>query len=160
MIVRMIVRQGVAQDAPAMVAILNQIIAIGGTTAHQVPMSEADLRRYYIDGAEAITCVVAEEAGEIIGWQAIGWWRGESHIGSFVKPGIQARGIGAALFAKSVDAARAAGLSVIHASIRADNVPGLAFYAKMGFVDYAVDAGFALSDGRVVGRIERRFDLI
>lgn len=153
------IRQGTAADAAAMAAILNEIIAIGGTTAHQVAMPEAEVQRYYVDGAEAITCVVAEQAGEIIGWQAVGLWRGESHIGSFVKPGTQARGIGLALFAMTCDLARAKGLTEIFASIRADNVPGLAYYAKIGFVDIGHDPDFALADGRVVGRVERRIVL-
>lgn len=143
-----------------MAAILNEIIAIGGTTAHQRPMSDAEVQLHYIDGEETITCVLAEAEGAVIGWQAVGWWRGECHIGSFVKPGTQARGVGVQMFAKTCDLARAAGVSVIHASIRADNRPGLAYYAKLGFVDISVDASFALNDGRVVGRIERQFNLI
>jgi len=76
-----------------------------------------------------------------------------------VQPGSQARGIGAALFAASVAAARAAGLRVLNATIRADNVPGLAYYARRGFVDYATDPEWALADGRKVGKVSRRFDL-
>lgn len=155
----MIIRQGKAKDAAVMAAILNEIIVIGGTTAHQLPMSETEVQRYFVDGAEAITCVVAEVAGCVIGWQAVGWWREESHIGSFVKAGTQARGIGAQMFAMTCDLARAAGLSIIHASIRADNAPGLAYYAKMGFSDIGFDAAFALNDGTVVGRVERLFNL-
>lgn len=155
----MIIRKGKTQDAAAMAAILNEIIAIGGTTAHQSPMSAAEVQRYFVDGEEAISCVVAEAEGVPIGWQAIGWWRNEPHIGSFVKVGTQARGIGAQMFALTCGLARAAGLSVIHASIRADNASGLAYYAKMGFVDIGHDAEFALNDGTVVGRVERTFKL-
>lgn len=156
----MIVRKALTKDTLAMTLLLNEIIAIGGTTAHQDPMSQETVQHYFVDGAPTICCIVAEQEGQIIGWQAVGWWREEPHIGSFVKPGIQAKGVGAQMFALTRDLAKAAGLTVIHASIRADNVPGLAYYAKMGFADYATDPHFTLNDGTVVGRIERRFDLV
>ena len=52
-----------------------------------------------------------------------------------------------------------AGVTAIIASIRADNVPGLAYYARLGFVDFAHDPDFALTDGRIVGRVHRRYDI-
>ena len=63
------------------------------------------------------------------------------------------------MFSLTRKLAHKAGLTEIHASIRADNVPGLAYYARMGFADYGHDPDFALADGRVVGRVLRRFDL-
>lgn len=155
----MIVRQAVPADAPAMAVLLNRIIAIGGTTAHQKPMTAETVQDHYIDGPDCITSVVAEAEGQIIGWQAIGWWHGGAHIGSFVDPDVQAKGTGAALFAETLQAAKAAGLSEIHASIRADNVPGLAYYARIGFQDMGFDPDFALNDGTKVGRVNRRFAL-
>ncbi len=155
----MIVRNAAPQDAAAMAALLNRIIKIGGTTAHQVAKTADDVRADYIDGLDCVTSVVAVVDGQIIGWQAIGWWHGDAHIGTFVDPDIQAKGTGAALFAQTLIAAKAAGLRDIHASIRADNVPGLAYYARIGFQDYAFDPEFALNDGTKVGRISRRFDL-
>lgn len=155
----MIVRHAAPDDAEAMSGLLNRIIAIGGTTAHQVPKSALQVRQDYIDGPDCVTSVVAEAAGKILGWQAVGWWQGDAHIGTFVEPGIQARGIGAALFAQTLIAVRRAGLTTLHASIRADNVPGLAYYARIGFRDHATDPGFALKDGTTVGRVHRRLDL-
>ena len=153
------VRAARPEDAAAMALVLNRIIEIGGTTAHEVAKTPADIRAHYIDGGGCVTCVVAEAENRLIGWQAIGWYQGDAHIGSFVSPDIQAKGIGAALFTLTLNLARAAGLTEIHAAIRADNVPGLAYYARIGFVEIGREAGFALSDGRVVGRVLRRFDL-
>ncbi len=70
----MIARKALPSDAPAMADLLNRIIAIGGTTAHEQPKSPEDIRDNYIDGAGTITCVVAETAGRVIGWQSIGWY--------------------------------------------------------------------------------------
>ena len=58
-----------------------------------------------------------------------------------------------------IAAARAAGVAVLNATIRADNRPGLAYYARLGFVDYSADPGWALKSGAVVGRVSRRLDL-
>ena len=143
-----------------MAEVLNAIIAAGGTTAHQHPMTDADLRTHYIDGPGVETCLLAEAAGQVIGWQSLGEWKGEPHIGTFVRIGTQARGIGAALFDATCAAARARGLTRIIAHIRADNAPGLAYYTRIGFHDIGGDPGFALEDGRVVGRVFRRFDLV
>ncbi len=153
------VRQSRPEDAAAMTAILNRIIEIGGTTAHEVPRTETEVRRDYIDGPGVQTSVVAEVGGQVVGWQSVAIWHGESHIGSFVQPGLQAGGVGAALFALTCKLARIAGLTRIEAAIRADNVPGLAYYARIGFADIAQEPGFALQDGRVVGRVHRRFIL-
>lgn len=142
-----------------MAALLNEIIVLGGTTAHQHPKSAAMVRRDYIDGPDVQTSVVAEDGGRLIGWQSSGLWQGESHIGTFVQPGVQARGVGAALFALTRAQAQAAGITRIAATIRADNVPGLAYYARLGFRDTGADPGFALENGTVVGRIHRHLDL-
>ena len=56
-------------------------------------------------------------------------------------------------------AARGAGVTVLNATIRADNAPGLGYYARRGFVDYAEDPDFRLKSGARVGRVSRRFDL-
>lgn len=155
----MIIRSAKPDDATDMAAILNQIIAIGGTTAHQSPKTPETIRHDYIDGPDTITCVVAEQAGSIIGWQSIGWHHGDAHIGSFVDPHIQAKGIGAQLFDETLRLSRAAGLTGIFATIRADNVPGLAYYARLGFTDIASEPGYALNTGEVVGRVHRKLTL-
>ncbi|MEO5613826.1 MAG: GNAT family N-acetyltransferase [Cypionkella sp.] len=159
----MIIRSAAPQDATAMTALQNEIIQIGGTTAYQQPRSTDAVLGSYISGPEVIACHLAEEQGQVLGFQVVGRWpglpEGWADIGTFVQPRLQARGIGVALFAASLTAARAAGVKVLNASIRADNVPGLAYYARRGFVDYASNPDWAMADGRKVGRISRRFDL-
>ncbi|MGV8954520.1 MAG: GNAT family N-acetyltransferase [Cypionkella sp.] len=155
----MIARKALPSDAPAMADLLNRIIAIGGTTAHETAKSPDHIRDHYIDGAGTITCVVAEDAGRVIGWQSIGWSHDEPHIGSFVDPEVQAKGTGAVMFALTRDLALQAGLTEIIASIRADNIPGLAYYARIGFVDIRHEPDFALSTGQITGRITRRYPL-
>ena len=154
----MIVRAAVPQDAEGMALVVNAVIAVGGTTAHEHAKSVEAVRRDYITKPELRSSVVAEDGGVVIGWQSVEFWKGALHIGTFVDPGIQARGIGAALFAATCGILRPLAPAHIIASIRADNVPGLAYYARMGFRDVAQEPEFALKDGRVDGRVHRRFD--
>lgn len=155
----MIIREATAADAGAMAGLLNRIIAIGGTTAHETPMAAEMIRLGYIEGRDCLSCVVAEAAGRVVGWQAVGWDCDEAHIGTFVDPDLQANGTGGALFALTRTLCLAKGVTDIFASIRADNVPGLAYYTRLGFADIGADPGFALRSGQVVGRIHRKLSL-
>jgi GNAT superfamily N-acetyltransferase len=159
----MIVRQAVPGDAAAMADLLNTIIRIGGTTAHEREMSVDQIAEYYITGPAVISCHVALRDGRLIGFQAVdrndklapGW----GDIGTFVAPDVQRSGAGQGLFQATLAAARAAGIVTINATIRADNVPGLGYYTRRGFQDYAADPDYRLSDGTRVGRMSKRFDL-
>lgn len=155
----MIVRPATPDDAAGMAAILNAVIALGGTTAHEVPKTVDEVCEGYVTGPDVLSAVVYEDAGGIVGWQSVEMYHGDPHIGTFVQPGVQAKGIGGALFSLTCQTLRNSGTSYIIAYIRADNVPGLAYYARIGFRDIGQDPDFALSDGRKVGRIHRRFDL-
>lgn len=159
------VRPTVRADAPALADLLNEIIAAGGTTAYEVPFTPESFADAHIDGPGVITSMVAQDdGGRPMGFQILlasdtlgtGW----GDIGTFARRGSTTRGIGSSLFAATRAAAIAAGLKAINATIRADNKGGLAFYAKMGFVDYAVARAIPLTDGTPVDRISRRYDLI
>ncbi|MCB6177713.1 GNAT family N-acetyltransferase [Rhodobacter sp. Har01] len=159
----MIIRPATLADAPAMTDLLNRIIAIGGTTAHQHPKPAERVLVDCIDGPHTLTCMVAELDGRVVGFQSVGrnpqLPASTGDIGTFIEPGLQAKGLGAQLFVATLAAARGAGLCDLNATIRADNVPGLAYCARIGFVDCAHDPDWALDDGRVVGRVSRRFVL-
>ena len=155
----MLIRPATPADAPTMTAILNAIIAIGGTTAHEAPKSTAAVATDYITSPDVLAASIAADDGTLIGWQSVGWYHGNPEIGTFVQPGIQARGVGSHLFAQTCTTLRGAGITYIIATIRADNIPGLAYYARIGFRDIAHDPDFALSTGQKVGRVTRRIDL-
>jgi L-amino acid N-acyltransferase YncA len=161
-------RPATAADAPAMCAILNAIIAIGGTTAYEDPFTPATMTANYIAAPLLISCTLAELDGQPAGFQ--GLWHpdpardnplppGWAAIASFVRVGLTGRGIGRALFAATTTAAHAAGITTIDATIRADNASGLTFYTALGFRDYAVIPAVPLKDGTPVDRIRKRFDL-
>ena len=130
-----------------MCRLLNAIIAEGGSTAHRTPFDEAEMRRHYIAPPLGISCTVALDGAEVVGFQALERadpdWPGEDKlpegwavIASFVARGRQGQGIGGRLFAATLAAARAAGIRHIDATIRRENTGGRAFYGRLGFTDY------------------------
>ena len=81
-------------------------------------------------------------------------------IATFAKANSGVRGIGSALFKDTQTAAQNAGLDTINATIRGDNVSGLGYYSKMGFVDYNVIKDVPLSDGTLVDRVQKKHSLV
>ena len=163
----MIIRPATADDAPDMVAVLNPIIAAGGTTAHLRPFDAERMQHHYVTPNRKISCTVAEDAGRVIGFQSLNWPEDDDDsfakdwaiIASFVAPDAAGKGVGPQLFAATKIAAREAGVAVIDATIRADNVPGLRYYSGLGFVDYELLENVPLGDGSLVDRVRKRYDL-
>ncbi len=159
-------RAAVPADAGAMTELLNEIIAAGGTTAYEEPYDAAAMLAQYIAAPGLIACTVAEDEGELLGFQGLFWPDahypfppGWAYIATFARRGRTGRGIGRALFRATLSAAAGAGVRTIDATIRADNAGGLTYYGKMGFVDYGCEKGVPLRDGTPVDRVRKRFDL-
>ncbi len=156
------IRPAAPDDAAELADLINEIIAIGGTTAWQTKFTPEYFVEHYIAGPDCLSCVVAE-ADRLYGFQGLSrsktlpanW----ADIGSFARVAPKLPGVGAALFAATKIKARELGLVAINAQIRADNKPGLGFYSKMGFVDYGVKKDVPLKDGTIVDRILKRYDL-
>jgi len=151
-------------DVPDACRILNEIIAIGGTTAFEIEVSEAEFEQMYVDGKDLIACHAAVDLdGCVAGFQWIG--RNDRlgsdcvDIATFTRRDPPLRGAGRALFAVTRDFARNAGYAQISATIRADNVAGLGYYTKMDFGDHSVTRGVPLADGTPVDRISKRYSL-
>lgn len=159
----LLVRNAEAADIPALLDLQNEIIRIGGTTAHETEMTVARFVALYLAKPPAISCLLAEDGAGLIGFQALGRHPGLpdgwAEIGTFVQPRRQRTGAGTALFAATQAVARDSGIRTIDATIRADNLPGLGYYARRGFRDYAADPEYRLKDGTRVGRLSKRFDL-
>jgi L-amino acid N-acyltransferase YncA len=144
--------------------LLNAIIRIGGTTAAETELSEAGFAQRYLTAKNKICCHVAlDESGRVYGFQ---WLGSEPHleascadIATFARPDSPVRGTGAALFKATTGFARTQGFDQINAKIRADNVPGLGYYTKMGFVEFSIAAAVPLQDGTPVDRISKRYNL-
>lgn len=164
------VRPARPEDAPQMVDLLNRIIEIGGTTAHQTPMTVERMMDHYLAPKLLISCVVAVKGADLLGFQSLEWsdhnpsdphsrpadW---AYIASFVKDGQQGKGIGSQLFKATSAAAKAKGVTAINATIRADNPSGLAFYGRMGFREEDRIVAVPLTDGTPVDRIRKTYHI-
>ena len=144
--------------------VLNEIIRIGGTTALEGALDGATFSRYYVTGDDLISChVVLDMHARVAGFQWIGrnpkLPKDCADIATFTRRTASVRGTGTALFQQTKVFARKAGYKTINATIRADNTPGLGYYAKMGFADYSVARAVLLQDGTPVDRISKRLTL-
>lgn len=140
-------RAALVDDAAAMARLLNEIIAIGGTTAYRRPFDAAGIARDFISPQLKISCFVVTDGPRLCGFQALEWcdpaWSGDDPlpadwavIATYVDPRCQGRGAGRALVERTVQAAGEAGVRFIDATIRKENVGGLAYYRAMGFAAY------------------------
>lgn len=129
-------------DAASMAEVQNAIHRAG---LRANPVDIAFVQERYLDPEHRIACTVAVEDDRILGFQSLKRaWPGNPYevpegwgiIGTHIHPELGRSGIGRSLFARSLAAAVAAGLRHIDATIGADNAPGLAYYAAMGFVPY------------------------
>lgn len=158
------VRKARADDAQAMADILNPLIEEGTSTAMEGWQTALDWQALASGETERAVCHVAEDAnGQILGFQYIEPSALDPQsvcgIATFARIDGGGRGIGRALFAQTKEAARALGFSEIGATIRADNISGLAYYSKMGFRDDRVFPAVPLANGRPVDRIRKVFKL-
>jgi RimJ/RimL family protein N-acetyltransferase len=97
----------------------------------------------------------------LVGFQSLSIYgnppNGTADIATFARMNPKTKGVGTALFPATRIAAEALGLELINATIRADNVSGLAYYGKMGFETYDRLVRVPLLDGTPVDRIKKRF---
>ncbi|MEP5729832.1 MAG: GNAT family N-acetyltransferase [Sulfitobacter sp.] len=137
------IRQATIDDIPEICTFLMELTAIG---KRRLPSDAAYVRSHYIEHPDAIQCAVAQvENGDLLGLQILkhasegnpyGVTTGWGIIGTHVRPSAARRGIGKALFAATLTAAKAADLKKIDATIGSDNQEGLAYYDAIGFRSY------------------------
>lgn len=157
------VRPATRAEAEALAALINPIIARGGTTAHEEPMTPAYYEKI-IDGLGPRDFFhVAEAEGRILGFQYV-----EAHdgldpdtgdIATFVALDAARGGVGGALADRTILEARARGWRRLHAYIRADNEGGLAYYERIGFRTDRIDPAVPLKDGTPVDRVSKLMKL-
>jgi len=143
-----------------MVRIMNGLIAMGDNTAHRRPFTQD--RLWERIASDTVSRLVASRDGHVLGFQYANWVDkavGLTYIASFIDPRAQGQGVGRALFAQTVLAAKRLGVVTLDATIRTDNVLGLAYYTAMGFVDNQVYRDVTLSDGTRVDQVQKLYQI-
>jgi len=130
----------------------------------ECPLSDEEFEDYFLCGPNFIYCNVATNSiTGILGFQSLTkhpklaekW----ADIATFAKREPKVHGVGTALFKETKLYAQKVKLEAINASIRADNIPGLSYYSKMGFVDYSVEKAKPLSDGTPIDRVSKKYEV-
>ncbi|WP_132657243.1 MULTISPECIES: GNAT family N-acetyltransferase [unclassified Rhizobium] len=157
------IRKADPADARELSEILNEIIAIGGTTAIETPLSPEELADWFITGEWPLTCHVAESSSGLAGFQSLSLYgnppKGWADIATFARQNPKIPGAGTALFAATLAVAKERNIEFINATIRADNTGGLAYYEKMGFRTYNTIEKVPLKDGTLMDRIQKRYEV-
>jgi L-amino acid N-acyltransferase YncA len=142
------IREAVVEDAAAVIAVLNPIIA-AEPVAFDEPLTEANERDYIRTLSERGVFHVALLAGDVVGLQSLEPFATHTHLfghvgvlGTYVAAAHRRCGIAGRLLAATDAAARSKGYEKLFTYVRADNPAALAAYEALGF--------------RVVGRAERQ----
>lgn len=136
------VRPAQAGDAEAVRAIRNHAIEHSTalwTDAPQTPAEGAAWLATHLARGSALVAEAAGAPGEVAGFAVYGPWRaldGYRHTvedSVYVREGSQGLGIGSALLAALIAAAREAGHHVMIAGIEARNAPSVRLHERFGF---------------------------
>ena len=149
------IRTATPEDAQGMSTLITPILEGWNSSRRRDP---EHMLLNYINNPDNICCTVAEDE-RIAGFQSLilpstqnpyntpeGW----GEIGTYVALDAGRGGIGRAMFAATIKAAKAAGIQTIEASIGDNNEKGLRFYSAMGFVTYATEPGLICKRFEVV----------
>jgi L-amino acid N-acyltransferase YncA len=161
----LIVREVQPDDAAAVVAILNPIIATGLHTVFDTPFSVEAERAYIESLPERGVFLVAidksrQQGEEIVGFQSMepfaAYTRAFDHVGvlgTYVSLHHRRQGVSRALFEQTFQEARLKGYEKIFTFVRADNLAALAAYLAQGFTTIGTARGQAKVHGLYVDEI-------
>jgi L-amino acid N-acyltransferase YncA len=138
----LLVREACLEDAAAIVAIMNPIIAAGVFTVFDAPFTieaeEAFLRGFPARGIFHVAVDPSDQ--QVRGFQVMepfaNYTHGFDHVGmmgTYVDVASRRQGIATALFEATFEAARRKGYEKIFTFVRADNPTALATYLNLGF---------------------------
>lgn len=150
------VRDANPDDAPAITAILEEVVAHGGLTALTrqtiAPAVTDKIENYVQTGTFKVACTP-----DVVGFQYLSPYTGLSahvaDIATFANITTRQSGIGRTLFEATKKSARQKGFRKITARIRGDNHNGLPFYAAMGFREVGIYRDHSLIDGNYVDQV-------
>jgi phosphinothricin acetyltransferase len=128
-----------ADDAEAMRAIYNVEVETSTVTFDLVPRTLADQRAWLAARTGAHVALVAEEAGEVVGFGALSPWKERPAYATSVEDSVyvhrdhQGKGVGKVLLAALLDTAHDAGFHAVFARIVGGHDASIGLHAAHGF---------------------------
>ena len=153
-------RAATVDDAAGLLDVLNPIIEARCYTVLDTPFTLDEERAFVASFPPRGVLHVAEQGDEIVGFQSVEPFASYTHafdhlgvIGTFVRLDSRRQGVGRALFAATLAAARDLGYEKLSTFIRADNHAALAAYASQGFRKIGVASRHAKIDGVYIDEV-------
>jgi phosphinothricin acetyltransferase len=153
------VRPAGEHDAEAICAIYNQGIEDRIATLETEVRTAAERRRWLAARGPRHPVVVAEAAGQTVGWGSLNPYSPRAayqHVADFsvyVERGWRGQGVGRRLLERLIELARDLGYHKMMLSAFPFNASGMALYERMGFTRVGVCHEMGLLDGRWVDTI-------
>ena len=151
----MILREAMADDLPAIAAILNAEIASGTASWTETPKTADDMAAWFAERRQGgFPVIVAEGGGEVLGYASYGpFRRGEGYRETiehsvYVSRAARGRGIARLLMERLIAAARAAGYTRMVGGVSADQPASLGLHRALGFEEQGRLKGVGVKRGK------------
>jgi phosphinothricin acetyltransferase len=141
--VEVLIRSATAADLGAIREIYNDYVSHSTCTFQIEPDTEAERLAWFCGRSPAHPVIVAEAAGEVVGWAALSKWNARGGYARTVEASVyirhdrQRRGLGKALMLDLIERARAAGHHTIIGGACTEQAASLALQAALGFEQVA-----------------------
>jgi phosphinothricin acetyltransferase len=133
------VRTATVDDVDATRAIYNVEVETSTVTFDLRPRSATEQRAWLAERSGALTVLVAEAGGDLLGFASLSHFRDRPGYSTSVEDSVyvhrdhQGEGVGRLLLGRIVDAARASGFHAVFARIVAGHEASIALHAGRGF---------------------------
>ena len=150
------IRDAVAADLPAVVAIYNASIPGRMATADLAPVSVADRATWFAEfdaDRRPLLIYASPEDGSVLGWLSLRSFYGRPayaetvEVGVYIHPAAQRRGIARNLLDRGISDAPRLHISTLLAFTFAHNAPSVALFRSAGFVTWGELPNVAKLDG-------------
>lgn len=151
----LILRDARPDDLAAIATILNREIRDGTASWTETEKTDADMARWYEERrARGFPVLVAEEAGEVVGYASYGQFRaGEGYRETvehsvYVAGRARGRGISKRLMERLIAEARKAGMHRMVGGVSADQAASVGLHRALGFEEQGRLKGVGLKRGK------------
>jgi phosphinothricin acetyltransferase len=158
-VTEIILRDATEADLPAIFAIYNDAVLRSTATWDLIEVGRSEQVEWLHEHRPPYSVIVAEAAGEVVGWGSLSRYRPRSGYRFavedtlYIRDDFQRRGIGRALLLDLLQRARDGGFRAVLAKISGDNEASIALHAACGFFE----AGRELQVGY---KFDRWLDLV